>query len=187
MAAEGIYKDRGSKFLGFAEPIKDEDEAKARVAWYKKKYHDARHVCYAYRLGPNLWRTKDDGEPHGTAGAPILRSIDARGLDNILVVVVRYFGGVKLGTSGLIVAYRTAAAAAIEKANIIVKTVDLDIEFTFEYPFMNDVMKVIKDLEPEIISQQFDMDCVMTLRIRKEIMPQLRARLEKVTSLVIKE
>ena len=101
--------------------------------------------------------------------------------------MVRYFGGVKLGTSGLIVAYRTAAAAAIEKANIIVKTVDLDIEFMFEYPFMNDVMKVIKDLEPEIISQQFDMDCVMTLRIRKEIMPQLRARLEKVTSLVIKE
>ena len=89
--AQGIYKDRGSKFLAFAEPIKDEEEAKTRIAWYKKKYHDARHVCYAYRLGTNLWRTKDDGEPHGTAGAPILRSIDARGLDNILVVVVRYF------------------------------------------------------------------------------------------------
>ena len=85
MKGESIYKDRGSKFLGFAEPIKDEDEAKARIAWYKKKYHDARHVCYAYRLGPDLWRTKDDGEPHGTAGAPILRSIDAKGLDNMLV------------------------------------------------------------------------------------------------------
>ena len=107
MAAEGIYKDRGSKFLGFAEPIKDEDEAKARVAWYKKKYHDARHVCYAYRLGPN-------GEPHGTAGAPILRSIDARNLDNILVVVVRYFGGTLLGTGGLMVAYREASKAALE-------------------------------------------------------------------------
>ena len=118
VAAEGVYKDRGSKFLGFAEPIKDEEEAKTRVAWYKKKYHDARHVCYAYRLGPNLWRTKDDGEPHGTAGAPILRSIDARGLDNVLVVVVRYFGGTLLGTGGLMVAYREASKAALENYNI---------------------------------------------------------------------
>ncbi|MBR4563009.1 MAG: YigZ family protein [Paludibacteraceae bacterium] len=114
LAAEGIYKDRGSKFLSFAEPIRDEDEAKTRIAWYKKKYHDARHVCYAYRLGANLWRTKDDGEPHGTAGAPILRSIDARGLDNILVVVVRYFGGTLLGTGGLMVAYREASKDALE-------------------------------------------------------------------------
>lgn len=114
MRGEGIYKDRGSKFLGFAEPIQDEAEAKARIAWYKKKYHDARHVCYAYRLGPDLWRTKDDGEPHGTAGAPILRSIDARGLDHILVVVVRYFGGTLLGTGGLMVAYREASKDALE-------------------------------------------------------------------------
>ena len=114
MVAEGIYKDRGSKFLGFAETIANEEEAKTRIAWYKKKYHDARHVCYAYRLGPNLWRTKDDGEPHGTAGAPILRSIDARELDNILVVVVRYFGGTLLGTGGLMVAYREASIAALE-------------------------------------------------------------------------
>ena len=112
---EGIYKDRGSRFLAFAEPIADEEQAKARVAWYKKKYHDARHVCYAYRLGENLWRTKDDGEPHGTAGVPILRSIDARGLDNILVVVVRYFGGTLLGTGGLMVAYREASKDALEK------------------------------------------------------------------------
>lgn len=108
-----IYKDRGSKFISFAEPITSEDEAKERIAWYKKKYHDARHVCYAYRLGPNLWRTKDDGEPHGTAGAPILRAIDAAGKDNILVVVVRYFGGTLLGTGGLIVAYREAAKLAL--------------------------------------------------------------------------
>ena len=112
--AQGIYKDRGSKFLAFAEPIKDEEEAKTRIAWYKKKYHDARHVCYAYRLGEDLWRTKDDGEPHGTAGLPILRSIDARNLDNVLVVVVRYFGGTLLGTGGLMVAYREAAKAALE-------------------------------------------------------------------------
>lgn len=111
---EGIYKDRGSRFLAFVEPIADEAQAKVRVAWYKKKYHDARHVCYAYRLGENLWRTKDDGEPHGTAGVPILRSIDARGLDNILVVV-RYFGGTLLGTGGLMVAYREASKDALEK------------------------------------------------------------------------
>lgn len=112
--AKGIFKDRGSKFLAFAEPIANEDEAKTRIAWYKKKYHDARHVCYAYRLGEDLWRTKDDGEPHGTAGMPILRSIDARNLDKILVVVVRYFGGTLLGTGGLMVAYREATIDALK-------------------------------------------------------------------------
>ena len=116
--AKGIFKDRGSKFLAFAEPIANEEEAKARIAWYKKKYHDARHVCYAYRLGENLWRTKDDGEPHGTAGMPILRSIDAQKLDNILVVVVRYFGGTLLGTGGLMVAYREATKEALKNAEI---------------------------------------------------------------------
>ena len=116
---KGIFKDRGSKFLAFAEPIADEDEAKVRIAWYKKKYHDARHVCYAYRLGENLWRTKDDGEPHGTAGMPILRSIDAQKLDNILVVVVRYFGGTLLGTGGLMVAYREATKEALKNAELV--------------------------------------------------------------------
>ena len=115
MASEGIYKDRGSKFLAFAEPIANEEEAKTRVAWYKKKYHDARHVCYAYRLGENLWRTKDAGEAHGTAGLPILLAIDAKKLDNILVVVVRYFGGTLLGTGGLMVAYREASKDALDK------------------------------------------------------------------------
>ena len=117
--AKGIFKDRGSKFLAFAEPIANEDEAKTRIAWYKKKYHDARHVCYAYRLGDNLWRTKDDGEPHGTAGMPILRSIDAQKLDNILVVVVRYFGGTLLGTGGLMVAYREATKEALKNAEMV--------------------------------------------------------------------
>ena len=116
--AKGIYKDRGSKFLAFAEPIVNEEEAKTRIAWYKKKYHDARHVCYAYRLGKDLFRTKDDGEPHGTAGMPILRSIDAQGLDNILVVVVRYFGGTLLGTGGLMVAYREATKEALKNWTI---------------------------------------------------------------------
>ena len=117
--AKGIFKDRGSKFLAFAEPITDEEQAKQRIAWYKKKYHDARHVCSAYRLGENLWRTKDDGEPHGTAGLHILRSIDAQKLDNILVVVVRYFGGTLLGTGGLMVAYREATKEALKNAEIV--------------------------------------------------------------------
>lgn len=114
-SAEGIFKDRGSKFLSFVEPVQDEETAKARIAYYKKKYHDARHVCYAYRLGENLFRTKDDGEPHGTAGLPILRTIDAGNWDNILVVVVRYFGGTLLGTGGLMVAYREATKDALSK------------------------------------------------------------------------
>ena len=117
MVAEGIYKDRGSKFLSFAMPIASEDEAKAHIDAYKKKYHDARHVCYAYRLGEDLWRTKDDGEPHGTAGLPILRAIDGAKLDRILVVVVRYFGGTLLGTGGLMVAYREATREALKKYN----------------------------------------------------------------------
>ena len=116
--AKGIYKDRGSKFLAFAEPIANEEEAKTRIAWYKKKYHDARHVCYAYRLGKDLWRTKDDGEPHGTAGLPILRSIDAQGLDNILVVVVSLNKGTLIGTGGLMVAYREATKEALKNWTI---------------------------------------------------------------------
>lgn len=120
--AEGIYKDRGSRFLSFVERIENEETAKARITWYKKTYHDARHVCYAYRLRTDLWRTKDDGEPHGTAGLPILRTIDAAiangqwNIENgILVVVVRYFGGTLLGTGGLMVAYREAAKDALNK------------------------------------------------------------------------
>lgn len=114
----GIYKDKGSKFLSFAEPIESEEQAKARIVFYRKKYHDARHVCYAYKLDENLWRAKDDGEPHGTAGMPILRTINAKGLNYVLVVVVRYFGGTLLGTGGLMVAYREASKDALEKAEI---------------------------------------------------------------------
>ncbi|MCR4665640.1 MAG: YigZ family protein [Paludibacteraceae bacterium] len=113
LVGQGLYKSKGSKFLSFAEEISNEDDAKELIAKYKKKYHDARHVCYAYRLGENLWRTKDDGEPHGTAGLPILRAIDGAKKDNILVVVVRYFGGTLLGTGGLMVAYREAAKEAL--------------------------------------------------------------------------
>lgn len=115
----GIYKDRGSKFLSFAEPIQSEAQAKERILWYKKKYHDARHVCYAYRLDENIYRCKDDGEPHGTAGEPILKGIVIRQLYYVLVVVVRYFGGTLLGTGGLMVAYREATKEALDKGTLL--------------------------------------------------------------------
>ena len=158
---------------------------KSQVAEYQKKYYDARHVCYAYMLGAERteFRANDNGEPSGTAGKPILGQINSNELTDILIIVVRYFGGVKLGTSGLIVAYRLAAAEAIAAAEVVERTVDECISFLFEYPFMNDVMRVVKEESPEIISQGYDNDCSMTLRIRKDSMPKLRARLEKVSSL----
>lgn len=185
--AEGTYSEKRSKFLAFAIPVSTVDEVKLFVAEYQKKYYDARHVCYAYMLGAERteFRTNDNGEPSGTAGKPILGQINSNELTNILIIVVRYFGGIKLGTSGLIIAYRMAAAEAINAAEIIEKTVDEDVTFMFEYPLMNDVMKVVKDLEPEIVSQQFDMDCQMTLRIRKGEMERLKERLEKIETLRI--
>lgn len=185
--AEGTYSEKRSKFLAFAIPVSTVDEIKQLVAEYQKKYYDARHVCYAYMLGAERteFRTNDNGEPSGTAGKPILGQINSNELTNILIIVVRYFGGIKLGTSGLIIAYRMAAAEAINAAEIIEKTVDEDVTFMFEYPLMNDVMKVVKDLEPEIVSQQFDMDCQMTLRIRKGEMERLKERLEKIETLRI--
>jgi len=186
--AKGTYSEKRSKFLAFAMPVSSVDEVKAAVADYQKKYYDARHVCYAYMLGAERleFRANDNGEPSGTAGKPILGQINSAGLTDILIVVVRYFGGIKLGTSGLIVAYRTAAAEAIAAAEVVEKTVDEDISFWFEYPFMNDVMRVVKELEPQIVEQGYDTDCSMTLRIRKGAMPRLRARLEKVETLRVK-
>ena len=183
--AEGQYSEKRSKFLAFAIPVSTVDEVKEYVAEYQKKYYDARHVCYAYMLGAERldFRANDNGEPSGTAGKPILGQINSNELTNILIIVVRYFGGVKLGTSGLIVAYRLAAAEAIAAAEVIEKTVDVDVEFMFEYPYMNDVMRIVKEEEPQIISQGYDTDCSMTLRIRKGLMEKLKARLSKVETL----
>jgi len=183
--AEGTYSEKRSKFLAFAIPVTTVDEVKAYVAEYQKRYYDARHACYAYMLGAERidFRANDNGEPSGTAGKPILGQINSYGLTNILIIVVRYFGGIKLGTSGLIVAYRQAAIEALENAQIIEKTVDDDISFTFEFPMMNAVMKIVKDLNPQIITQGYDTDCTMTLRIRRGLMPQLRERLSKVETL----
>ena len=183
--AEGTYSEKRSKFLAFAIPVQSVDEVKALVAEYQKRYYDARHACYAYMLGPERteFRANDNGEPSGTAGKPILGQINSYGLTNILIIVVRYFGGIKLGTSGLIVAYRQAAIEALENAQIIEKTVDDDITFSFEFPMMNAVMKVVKDLNPQILSQGYDTNCTMTLRIRRGLMAQLRERLSKVETL----
>ena len=180
--AEGIYTEKRSKFIAIAIPVHTVEEIKQHLDIYQKKYYDARHVCYAYMLGHERkdFRANDNGEPSGTAGKPILGQINSNGLTDILIVVVRYFGGIKLGTSGLIVAYKAAAAEAIANATIIEKTVDDEIAVAFEYPFMNDVMRIVKEEEPEILEQSYDMDCLMKLRISRSKMGKLRARLEKV-------
>lgn len=186
-AAEGLFTEKKSKFISYAIPVKSVEDVKTELEKYRKEYYDARHVCWAYMLGAerNEFRSNDDGEPSGTAGKPILGQINSNELTDILILVVRYFGGIKLGTSGLIVSYREAASEAIAASEIIEKTVDIDIRFKFEYPFMNDVMKVVKDLEPVILEQQYDMDCIMELRIRKALFEQLKSRLEKIETLHI--
>ncbi len=187
--SKGIYTEKRSKFIAFAFPVYSVDQIKEIVAEYQKKYYDARHLCYAYMLGENrdVFRANDNGEPSGTAGKPILGQINSNNLTNILILVIRYFGGIKLGTGGLIVAYRAAAAEAIANAEIIEKHVETEISFNFEYPFMNDVMRIVKELNPQIITQTFDNDCFMTLRIRKDDMQQLRNRIENVESVQITE
>lgn len=186
---EGTYFEKRSKFLAFAIPVRSLDEVKEYLKFYEKKYFDARHVCYAYMLGAERvdFRANDNGEPSGTAGKPILGQINSFGLTDVLIVVVRYFGGIKLGTSGLIVAYKAAAQDALNAAEIIEKTVDADISFLFEYPFMNDVMRIVKEESPEIVSQDFDNDCLMTLRIRKSQFDRLKERLKKVETLRFSE
>lgn len=187
--SEGLYKEKMSKFIAFAVPVLTVEEAKEQIEYYAKKYYDARHVCWAYMIGHERteFRSNDNGEPSGTAGKPILGQINSFELTNILIVVIRYFGGVKLGTSGLIVAYREAAADAIRNNNIIECLVEEDIYIIFEYPYLNQVMRIVKEDGPTIISQYFDMDCEMTLRIRTSELERLKARLSKVESLRFKE
>lgn len=179
--SEGIYTEKRSKFLAFAHPVETVDEIKDLLTDYKKKYYDARHVCYAYMLGPERtdFRTNDDGEPSSTAGKPILGQINSRELTNILVVVIRYFGGVKLGTSGLIVAYREAAAEALSAATVIEKTIEETVTFTFPYVMMNSVMRVVKELNPRIVEQKYDETCIITLAIKRSMAPMLEERLNK--------
>lgn len=179
--AEGFYSEKRSKFLAFAFHVTSEEEVKQYVAEFRKKYYDARHVCWAYMLGADRtdFRANDDGEPSSTAGKPILGQINKNELTDILIIVVRYYGGVNLGTSGLIVAYRTAAAEAIANAEIVSQFVEEEVVFDFPYIMMNDVMKIIKDMSPRIISQTYDNTCEMKLSIRKSEAQMLKAKFDK--------
>lgn len=179
--AEGFYSEKRSKFLAFAFHVTSEEEVKQYVAEFRKKYYDVRHVCWAYMLGADRtdFRANDDGEPSSTAGKPILGQINKNELTDILIIVVRYYGGVNLGTSGLIVAYRTAAAEAIANAEIVSQFVEEEVVFDFPYIMMNDVMKIIKDMSPRIISQTYDNTCEMKLSIRKSEAPMLKAKFDK--------
>ena len=180
---EGFYSEKRSKFLAFAHHVESAEEALEIIKEYKKKYYDARHCCYAYRVGADGadCRANDDGEPSSTAGKPILGQIDSNGLTNTLVCVVRYFGGVKLGTGGLIVAYREAAADALSNSKKEERFVEEEVKFTFTYPMMNDVMRVVKDMNPHIVNQQFDNTCEITLSIRKGKAEELRTRLKNLS------
>jgi len=187
--SEGIFKDKGSKFISFAYPISNEEEIKPIITDLKKQFYDARHHCFAFRIGyqGEQFRANDDGEPSSTAGKPILGQLLSNEITNVIVVVVRYFGGTKLGVTGLINAYKNATIDALENATIIEKTIDIHFNITFDYIVMNDVMKIIKDLSPNIIKQDFELVCNMQLSIRKSESEQLREKLSKVTSLTIND
>lgn len=180
-AAEAIYKERSSKFLCYAYPVQNEDQVKELLDSLRKKYYDATHHCYAWRIGPRgeQFRANDDGEPSSTAGKPILGQLLSNEITNVLIVVVRYFGGTKLGVSGLITAYKESAATVIEQCDVVQRTVDESVEIQFSYIAMNEVMKVVKDMQPEIVSQEFDNLCRMVLSIRQSQIGQLRERVKE--------
>lgn len=185
--SEGLYKDRSSKFFFFAYPVKTEDEIKEKLSDLRKTYYDARHHCYAYILGKDgeSYRAVDDGEPNHSAGDPILGQIRSNNLTNILIVVVRYFGGTKLGMSGLIQAYKTSAAMAIAENEIIEEKVLESIQIKFQYASMNEVMKLVKTHELSILDQEMMLDCQMTLEFRKGIERELIGSLEEIENLQI--
>lgn len=179
IGGEGFYSEKRSKFLAFSHHVETEQEVKDIVAEYRKKYYDARHVCYAYILGfeGEVFRANDDGEPSSTAGKPIHGQMVKAELTNTLIIVVRYYGGVNLGTSGLIVAYREAALDCINNSTIEERQVEEIIDYSFSYPAMNQVMRIVKDMEPRIVSQTFDNTCEIKLSIRKSLAEELRNRL----------
>ena len=179
--SQGIYKEKMSKFIAFAQPAQSADEAKALIKQIANKYHDARHCCWAYMIGTQRdeYLSSDNGEPSGTAGKPILGQINSFGLTNVVIAVVRYFGGIKLGTSGLIVAYREAARIAIEAGEILECHEQATLSFTFPYLAMNDVMKLVKSGDLKVLDQQFDNVCSMTVETDADKMPELRGRIVK--------
>lgn len=184
---EGLYKEKGSRFIAFAYPVHSEEQVRVLVAGLKEKYYDARHHCYAWRLGADKknFRANDDGEPSSTAGRPILGQILSNDLTNVLIVVIRYFGGIQLGVSGLINAYREAASDALYHAEIIEKTVDEQLSIRFSYLVLNDVMRIVKEEGPEVLERDFELECKMLLSIRQKNFPILKSRLESIDSVVV--
>ncbi len=180
--SEGLYKDKGSKFIACACPVKTEKEIKDIIAFLKKEHHGARHHCYAYRLGADkqTYRSNDDGEPSNTAGKPILGQIQSKDLTNILIVVVRYFGGTLLGVSGLINAYKLAAADALHKATIVEHHVLFEYEITFGFEQMNEVMKLLKENNCKITAQQFDNNCSITFHLRKGVTEKVEQQIQQI-------
>jgi uncharacterized YigZ family protein len=178
----GVFKDKGSKFLSYAFPVDTVDEVKQQVQRLKKEYFDARHHCYAYRIGVQgeQWRANDDGEPSSTAGKPILGQLLSQELTNVLIVVVRYFGGIQLGVPGLINAYRSAASDALSHAQIVEKTAKACITFHFPYEAMNEVMKLLKEEKTEILSQQFDASCAVKIAVPKSAADNMRDKISRV-------
>ena len=187
--AGGLFKDNGSRFIAWAYPVETEEEVKEIVAGLKKEYHDARHHCYAYRLGwlGDRFRANDDGEPSGSAGQPILGQIDAAGLSDVLVVVVRYFGGIKLGIPGLIRAYKSSTADALSQAEVVEKIAGKSFRLRFGYLAMNPVMKVLKDMDIPAKDQEFGMDCALTVRVRLSLEAAFRERILQVDTCNLEE
>jgi uncharacterized YigZ family protein len=183
--SEGIYKEKGSRFLAFAFPVSDIDEIRPIIEKIRKERHEARHHCFAYMIGKDrtIWRVNDDGEPSGTAGRPILGQINSSGLTNILIVVSRYFGGTLLGVSGLINAYRSAAASAIENAEIEECAVKNHLEITFPYSSMNDVMKILKEEEISQSDQVIDLECKIAISFRASSEQAIKKRLDRIKGL----
>jgi uncharacterized YigZ family protein len=185
--SKGSYKEKGSKFLAFVFPVISEEEIKEKLAMLRKEYHDARHHCYAYRLGydKSVFRINDDGEPSGTAGRPIYGQIVSHDLTRVLIVVIRYFGGIKLGIPGLINAYKTATKDALEKASIITRIIQEEYQVRFDYNVMNSVMKVLKEEEAVIIRQEFENSCNLDFSIRKNAGNKIFARLQKLSDVSV--
>lgn len=187
--SSGLYKEKGSKFLSFAIPVKDVDEIKSILENYRKEYYDARHVCYAYMLGEERtdFRANDDGEPSGTAGRPILGQINSFELTDVLIIVVRYFGGILLGTGGLVTAYKEAASDAIQNAEIIEKTIELPLSIHFSYELMSEVSRLIKEFDLQVSQQKFETACDMTFAIPKDKFEMVKGRFESIYGVEIKE
>lgn len=186
--SEGLYKDKGSKFIARAYPVGDKKEVQEYLSELKKEFHDARHFCYAYNIDPEnvTFKSSDDGEPTGTAGKPILNQILSFGLCNVLVVVIRYFGGTKLGVSGLIKAYKSATIEALDAAKIVTGKITRKINISFDYPLTNDVMKVIHECEIEIVDKNFARNCNLTLEVQKNQKEKVMNRFQGIYGVYVK-